>query len=287
MTLIDRECDAVCRLFSRKAVRLQAPTPASNENPIFRRSRSARGQGSSFDLRNMREYQPCDDLRRIDWKLYGRTDRHYIKEFYEEENERFLLLVDTSASVPIFGTEYYLRFIASLAYIFLKLHLSVSLLAFSDRLGPSCLNLREQRSVPRMLGFLQTLRFAGPTDLVRALQAARERHRPTTLFLFSDLFDPGLGARHLRGFRRLFLAHCHTSYLSFPLPEGEVEIQDPESGRRLLLPNNPAVREQVRRTEQAFLQPFTRPRRGYHYLRLEKTMPRVPHYWRVLEALYD
>jgi hypothetical protein len=282
MIVIDRECEAVSRLFSKKSVRLKVPVRVKSENPIFRR------KGSSFNLKSLREYQPFDDLRQIDWKLYGRTDRYYIKEFYEEENERFFLLIDSSASIPIFGTDYYLSFVASLAFIFLKLHFNLNMLSFTHRLEASCLNIKEQRAIPRVLGFLNRVEFGGQTDLVPVLQTVKQRYQPTTLFLFSDLFDRQLTFQHLQGFRRVFLVHFFTPFASFALQHSEIEVEDRETRRRLLLPNNPVVRKEIKNLERQFLGRFSRPpRRGYHYLQLEPTMERVPFYWRILEALYD
>jgi uncharacterized protein (DUF58 family) len=281
MITVDRECEAVSRLFSKKSVRLQVPAQVKSENPVFRR------KGSSFNLKSLREYQPFDDLRQIDWKLYGRTDRYYIKEFYEEENERFYLLVDTSASLPVFGTEYYRTFIASLAYIFLKLHFTINLIAFTEKLESSCLNIKEQRGIPRAFAFLQRLAFAGATDLTAVLRAVRDRHRPSTLFLFSDLFDRRLTLRHLEPFRRVFLVHFHTPFSSLSVKQAEVEVRDPESGQRLMLPYNPLSRRSILELERQFLARFGGARVGYHYLRLETTMERFPYYWNILEALYD
>jgi hypothetical protein len=281
MITIDKECEAVSRLFAKKSVRLKVPVGVKSENPIFRR------KGSSFNLMSLRVYQPFYDLRQIDWKLYGRTDRYYIKEFYEEENERFFLLVDSSASIPIFGTEYYLCFIASLAFIFLRLHFNLNMVSFTHKLEASCLNIKEHRAIPSALGFLERLEFSGRTDLVQVLQTVREHYQPTTLFLFSDLFDRQLALQHLRGFRRVFLLHFFTPFSSFSLRHSEIEVEDRETRQRLLLPNNPVARREIHTLEQRFLGRFDRPRRGYHYLQIETTMERVPFYWRILEALYD
>ena len=75
MIVTDKECDAIATLFSKKSVRSKFPVYVKSENPMFKR------KGSSFNLKNLREYHPFDDLRQIDWKLYGRTDRFFIKEF--------------------------------------------------------------------------------------------------------------------------------------------------------------------------------------------------------------
>jgi uncharacterized protein (DUF58 family) len=280
MIAVDRECAAVSRLFAKKSVRFKVPVRLKSENPIFRR------KGSSFNLKSLREYQPFDDLRQIDWKLYGRTDRFYIKEFFEEENERFFLLADASASLSVFDLDFYRRFIASLAFIFLDLRFSFDLAACTRRLEQSCLNLRHRRDLPRVLSFLERLPITGGTDLVPVLKEVRDRFRPTTLFLFSDLFDPHLELRHLRPFRRVFLLHFHTPFAGLPLRFTEVELRDPESGRNLLLSHNPSSRRRILGAEEDFLARFSGARGGCHYLRLERGSPRAPAYWRILEALY-
>src|SRR3954452_19419363 len=55
--------------------------------------------GSSMDFAEHRAYMPGDDIRRIDWKLFARSDRHFIKEFEADTNTNFTVLVDTSASM--------------------------------------------------------------------------------------------------------------------------------------------------------------------------------------------
>lgn len=60
--------------------------------------------GSSTDFAEHRPYMPGDDIRRIDWRLYGRTDRHYVKEFEADTNTNFLVVLDVSASMRYRGS---------------------------------------------------------------------------------------------------------------------------------------------------------------------------------------
>ena len=55
--------------------------------------------GASMDFAEHRAYMPGDDLRRIDWRLFGRSDRYFVKEFEADTNTNLLLLLDTSASM--------------------------------------------------------------------------------------------------------------------------------------------------------------------------------------------
>jgi uncharacterized protein (DUF58 family) len=280
MITIDRECEAVSRLFSKRSIRSKYPVYVKSENPIFKK------KGTSYDLKNLREYQPFDDLRQIDWKLYGRTDRFYIKEFFEEENERFYLLVDTSASLNIFDLDYYRSFIASIAYIFLKLHFTINLVSFDRRVAETCMNVKDQRNVSRVVAFLERLNFAHETDLVSVLKSVGSRHKPSTILLFSDLFDRNLYADTLALFRRCFVLHFHTPVEELDLPFAELEIEDEELKKRLLLSHNPLNRRRLLRLEQEFLSRFDRRSKDYHYYRITASADRVPLYWRLLESLY-
>jgi len=280
MISIDKECEAVSRLFSKKSIRAKYPVYVKSENPIFKK------KGTSYDLKNLREYQPFDDLRQIDWKLYGRSDRFYIKEFFEEENERFYLLVDTSASLNIFDLDYYRTFIASIAYIFLKLHFTINLVAFNYRVLETCMNVKDQKNISRVLGFLDSLDFSERTDLVSVLKTVGSRYKPGTILLFSDLFDRNLDPETLSLFRRSFVLHFYTAIERLDLPYAEIEIEDRELQKRLLLSHNPLTHRRLLRLEQEFLERFERRIRNYHYYRIEGTAQRVPFYWRVLESLY-
>ncbi|HPG86780.1 MAG TPA: DUF58 domain-containing protein, partial [Spirochaetales bacterium] len=93
MRLVDPECAAIAAAFSRRDLRARLPESIAAKDPMYRRS------GSSYDLKSIREYQPFDDPRAIDWKLYGRSDRAFVKEFYDEADDEVAFLVDSSASL--------------------------------------------------------------------------------------------------------------------------------------------------------------------------------------------
>lgn len=280
MIAVDRECDAIAGLFARRSVKSKIPVHTKSENPIFRR------KGQSFNLKNVREYQPFDDLRQIDWKLYGRTDRYYIKEFYEEENEGMLFLVDRSASLAFFDIDYYRRFIASLAYIFLKLHFTIHLVSFSQRIEEVSRNIKEAKNIHRVLTFLEDLTFAGPTDLTAVLKTVRQRYGPSTVLLFSDFFDRGYRAALKVPFRRSFQLHFFTSLSELHRSYGELEILDEERKKRLVFAFNRVNAGRVKEREARFLNSLASRRGNNHYYRLSRDAERTPFYWRVLEDLY-
>lgn len=96
--------------------------------------------GSSIEFSEYRAYVPGDDLRNLDWKLYARSDRYFVKKFEDETNRRCYLLVDLSRSMDYGSLEYsklqYARTVAAtLAYFIIMQHDAVGVLSFDDELG--------------------------------------------------------------------------------------------------------------------------------------------------------
>ena len=97
--------------------------------------------GFSIEFAEHREYAPGDDLRYLDWKVFGRTDKYYLKQFEEETNLVCHLLLDTSESMryqspaaPMSKLEYAQRAAAALAYLVLHQQDSVGLVAFDSEI---------------------------------------------------------------------------------------------------------------------------------------------------------
>src|SRR5215510_7950109 len=94
--------------------------------------------GFSTDFAEHRQYMPGDDLRHLDWKLLARTDRLYIKKYQGETNAQIHLLVDASASMgyasgPVSKLQYAQYLASSLAFLGVRQHDSVGLVAFDDK----------------------------------------------------------------------------------------------------------------------------------------------------------
>jgi len=92
-------------------------------------------RGSSVEFAEYRRYIPGDDLRRLDWRAYGRTDRYYVKEFEADTNLRLCLLLDISGSMNFVSNgvsklEYARRLAATLGYLAVQQ---------SDAVGLTCL----------------------------------------------------------------------------------------------------------------------------------------------------
>ncbi|MFM8470280.1 MAG: DUF58 domain-containing protein, partial [Limisphaerales bacterium] len=97
-------------------------------------------KGFSVEFAQHRQYVQGDEIRRLDWKVFGKTDRYYIREYEEETNLRATLLLDLSGSMRYAGAgrapkaDYAIRLAAALAYLMLQQRDSVGLVTFDTKI---------------------------------------------------------------------------------------------------------------------------------------------------------
>jgi uncharacterized protein (DUF58 family) len=157
--------------------------------------RLSKKKGQSVEFADYRNYVIGDDLRHLDWNLYARLDRLFIRLFLEEEDLHFYLLIDNSLSMD-FGTptklHYARQVAAALGFIGLVNLDRVVIEAFNDRLVQSMPPARGRRSLWRMMEFLQKLEPAGPSDLRQALRTfSLKCSGKGIVVLLSDMMDKG------------------------------------------------------------------------------------------------
>ena len=166
--------------------------------------------GFSVEFAEHREYVPGDDPKHIDWKVYGRSDRFYIKEYEEETNLTATILLDASESMKFkcqpdrpSKLEYASMIAASLAYLILRQRDSVGLVTFDEKirtfLPPS--SHPSHRNV--LLHTLNTLEPRARTTIGPVFDEMAERVKKKGLIIIiSDLFDDPATILHgLRHFR--------------------------------------------------------------------------------------
>ncbi len=164
--------------------------------------------GFSVEFAQHREYAPGDDLRRIDWKVYARSDRHYIKEYEEETNLVAYVLLDVSesmryASGELSKLEYGSYIAASLAYLMLNQRDSVGLALFDSKVRRFICDSSNPGHRAELIDALEGLKPTGKTDLGEVLQyMVGQVRRRGMLIVISDLLtDPDrllTGLKHIR-----------------------------------------------------------------------------------------
>ena len=150
--------------------------------------------GQSTEFVQHREYVPGDDTRRIDWKVWSRTDRYYLKQFEEDTNVRVMLLVDGSESMQ-FGSgsltkfDYAQTLAAALSMLVLKQHDSVGAALFDSQIRSVIPSSSRSNHLNTVLRGLSAETSSGKTDIHVVLRKAAEMmtHR-SIVILISDLF---------------------------------------------------------------------------------------------------
>lgn len=203
-------------------------------------------RGFSAEFAEHRAYQPGDDLRFLDWRMFARSDRFYVKQFQEETNLRAYILLDVSKSMEWSSTQelpsklwFGRQLAAALALVLTRQGDAVGLSIFHDKIVHSVAAKGGRRQWYDILRRLTVFEAEGGTVAPRALRAvARRLPKPGLVILISDLLvDPEETARTLR-----FLRHRGHEVMVFhvidpgemELPAaGEARFTDPETGEEL------------------------------------------------------
>jgi uncharacterized protein (DUF58 family) len=165
-------------------------------------------KGFSVEFAEHRQYYPGDEIRHIDWRVYGKTDRYYIKEYEEETNLKAYLLVDASGSMAYQGEHLskfqYAQYIAaSLAYLMLHQLDAVGLVAHDTKVRQMIPPKASSKHLLRLLTTLEQTKPGGETSMAPLWhELAGQLRRRGLVVILSDCFDnlPAL-MRALRHFR--------------------------------------------------------------------------------------
>lgn len=198
--------------------------------------------GMSMDFAGHRAYMPGDDVRRIDWRVYARTDRLYVKQFEADTNANLHLVLDISRSMdfgsgPLSKLEYAKFLAASLAYLSLRQRDRIGLITFDNDVVdfiPTSI-----RHFERVLHALDRLTPGGVSDYQQPLEKIAEQLRRRSLVvLISDLYDTperllkAINQLHYRGNDLIVFHLLDPLELSFNLGDN-TSVEDLESGVKL------------------------------------------------------
>ena len=201
-------------------------------------------RGLSVEFAEHRPYTPGDELRRVDWKLFSRQDRYFVKEYEAETNLRAHLFVDASASMGYAGSgiskyDCAATLAASLAYLMLLQRDAVGLVIMGAG-APRVIPARSQpHHLHAIIAELEAARPAGVADVRAALaDVAGRMHRRGLCILISDLLDEpeGLeqGLRHLHHRRNDLMVLHLADRDELELPFGKLTLfRDLEGGLEL------------------------------------------------------
>jgi uncharacterized protein (DUF58 family) len=215
-------------------------------------------RGFSVEFAQHREYSPGDDLRYVDWKVFGRTDKFYLKQFQEETNQVCYLLLDASASMayrspqaPLSKLEYAKCALAALGFLALRQQDAVGMAAYDWQVRQIVQPAGTAAHLDRILEILEATEPKDHSSSATVFHELAERFRKRGLVIVaSDLFDPVesllAGLKYFR-YRRhdvIVLQVLDPAEVEFPfqqltqfrgLERGEQVVVDPRAIRRAYL----------------------------------------------------
>ncbi len=203
--------------------------------------------GFSVEFSEHRKYVPGDDLKDLDWNIYAKTDKYYLKKFEAETNLTGYLVMDLSASMAytyrqeLTKFEYAICLAAALGYLMIHQQDPVGLVTFDTRIQASLPPHSRRTQLGTILGILANLKPTGKTDVAACLhQLAAMIRTKGLVMLFSDLLtEPGPVMESLHHLRHrgneVILFHIlDEAEVHFPF-EGVIEFEDVEEANRLTL----------------------------------------------------
>ena len=243
-------------------------------------------KGFSVEFAEYRQYLPGDDLSTLDWKVYARTDRHYVKKYEEETNLECHLLVDQSASMgykgaaPMSKLEYGSVLAASLAFLMNRQRDATGLISFDEKIRFRLPAAARPGHLHAVLLALERLQPGQRSNVGRPLhQLAEALVKRSLVVLISDLLDDPepvvKGLRHLkfRGTDVVVFQVLDPHELTFPF-RGAAKFKDVETSQELLA--DPAKARKAYLRELAGLTlTFDRELRGagIDYVQLDTSQP--------------
>jgi uncharacterized protein (DUF58 family) len=200
--------------------------------------------GFSLEFSEYREYSPGDDIRRVDWKVFGRSDRFYVKKYQGDTNTQMFIMLDTSASMTLRtdgpGKLDYGRFLAAaLAYFAVRQNDAVGLTTFSSRIQRYTPPRTRHGQLQSILYHLEQLEPGGTTCIGAVLEEMAGQIRKRSLVvLISDLYEEADNLAkafryfHHRGCDVLIFHLLDPMELDMPL-SGISTLEDMETGDQL------------------------------------------------------
>lgn len=242
--------------------------------------------GFSVEFSEHRRYVPGDDPKDIDWMVFAKTDKYYVRKFEAETNLVGYLVMDLSRSMAysyrqeLTKFDYSICLAAALGYLMIGQQDPVGLITFDDRIRASLPPKSKRTHLGALLGMLARAKPEGETDVAKSLlQIAAMLRQRSLVMIFSDLLvdaEPVRSALHrLRhGGHDVILFHVlDEAEVTFPF-DGVREFEDPESGVKIEVDADAYRADYVARvTEMRREWTETCSQAGVDYVPLDTSMP--------------
>jgi len=223
--------------------------------------RRSRKKGTSLEFADYREYVPGDDTRFLDWNVFGRLERLYIKLFLEEEDLAFYVLIDTSSSMnfgePMTKFEYARKLGAALSYVGLRNQDKVGMSDMKERVNSRFRPVRGRSQLGKLVSYLHTLEASSGTNLVECCRDfVFQNKQPGIVVLISDFLDDrgyedALKYFFLRNYD-VYLVQVMSPEEKDPTLVGHLELIDSETGEKQDITLTEGMIKQYKQTVETF-----------------------------------
>ena len=223
-------------------------------------------RGFSVEFAEYREYAPGDDTRFIDWKVYARSDRYYLKQFEEETNLSCHILLDSSASMNyksdgLSKLDYGAYIAASLGYLIFQQRDGVGLVTFDEEINQFIPSRNKRGHLLSILRYLEKIQGSKQTEISLPLHQMAERlNKKGLVVLISDLLDEpktvieGLQHFRFKGHDVIIFHVMDRSELTFPFTNATKFIDMEGSSQYMTIPT--LVRETYMKNLNAHIEQF-------------------------------
>lgn len=242
--------------------------------------------GFSVEFSEHRRYSQGDDPKDIDWLVYAKTDRYYVKKYQAETNITGYLLMDLSESMgytyrqELTKFDYSICLAAALCYMMIHQQDPVGLMTFDEKIRRSLPPRSKRKQLGDILAILSRAKPSGKTDLAGNLRkiVSMIKHR-SLLMIFSDLLTESeavLQTLHLlrhAGHDVILFHVLDEAEVSFPF-DGMVDLKDPETGENLVVDAS-GIREEFRESVETLREEYRSEclTTGADYVALDTSMP--------------
>ena len=268
--------------FLKQITRLQIRSEVVSRGK-FKGERRSLNRGASVEFADYRTYELGDDLRHIDWNVYARLDRLFLKLFNAEEDLPIFILIDNSTSMD-FGQPTKLecakRVAAALSYIGLISFDRVSVYTFSDQLTPIVSSMYGKAQFPKLSQAIEGIDGGGETHLTTCLQRfITEIKGPGVGIIISDFWDMDGYETAVKGLLSrsfdLTLIHLLSDEEIHPQLSGELQLADAETGQAKEITANEGALTSYTERLNAFCETLKRYclNRGVTYIRMNQQTP--------------
>ena len=220
-------------------------------------------RGFSVEFAEYRQYSPGDEIKHVDWKVFGKTDRYYVKQFEEETNLACYIMLDASASMGyksdedgITKLEYASYLAACLSYFMMRQRDATGFMVFDNKVRTVLPPRLRQSHLRRILSDLEDIKPGGDTNIATPIHdLAESLKRRGLVILISDLMDDpesvlsALQHFRFRGHDVIVFHVMDSGELTFPF-ESMTEFSDLETDEKVLVAPEgmkPLYMEELRR----------------------------------------